>query len=514
LIVRASQHPAIMYLMVAIVGVRFFGIGRAALRYAERLVTHDAIFEAVTGLRMRLWRALAARGAASRSMLRGGTALDFLVGTADHIRDLVPRVLVPPIVGTLTALSAIVAIALLHAPAVPLLAVSCLLSIVVAPAIALRADRAASSSRASIRSAVIRGFAAMVGAAAELRANGVDGEVRARVRELDRRSGELGRASAWALGFGGAIVVAANSVTAVLMLLVSAPAVAAGTLPGEVVAVLVLLPLALIDPLLAVVDAVQQWPTLASALRKIAELGPVSEPLIGGQSLDGELESVELRALSAQWPESSTPAFENVTARVGTGDWLVVTGRSGSGKSTLLTVLLGYLPPASGHYLVNFRDSRTIDPVSLRRHVAWCPQESHLFDSTLRANLLLARPHGDAPDDAELRSALDRAGLRGFVDRLPNGFDTRIGSEGAQLSGGERQRVAVARTLLTRAEVVLLDEPTAHLDRETATELMADLRVALRQQITVLVTHHVEDERPSDTVLTLGAARPSPLPAR
>ncbi|GAB3137275.1 thiol reductant ABC exporter subunit CydD [Marisediminicola antarctica] len=507
LIVRASTQPPIMYLLVAIVGVRFFGIGRSVLRYGERLVTHDAIFVAVTGLRTRLWRSLAAQGATSRKMMRGGTALDYLVVTADQVRDLAPRVLVPPIVGVAVGLASVVAVGLLHAPALPLLLACLVVCLIIAPAVALAADRAASRGQQAIRSTVTRRFAAMIAARAELRANGVDAQVRAELRDLDTNAGETARRSAWALGLGGAVLIAASCSTAAGMLAVSAPAVRAGTLPIEVVAVLVLLPLALLDPLLSVVDAVQQWPSLRQALRRAARLTAARE-LPGSQTpfaqtrlattALADVVELELRAVAARWPHAPVRAFHGVSATVETGEWLVVSGASGSGKSTLLTLLLGYLAPDAGSYLLGGRDSRRIDPRELRRHVSWCPQEGHLFDSTVRANLLIARARTDAPDESEMLLALRRAGLGGVVGRLPLGLDTRIGSEGAHLSGGERQRLAVARTLLTRAEVVLLDEPTAHLDAETASTLMDDLRAALSGQIVVLVTHHLVDRQLDD----------------
>ncbi len=512
LIVRASQQPAIMYLLVAIVGVRFFGIGRSVLRYAERLATHDAVFASVTRLRVRLWRALAARGPSARRLLRGGTALDYLVTTADEARDLAPRVLLPPVVGILTGAASLVGVALLHAPAVPLLAVCLLLCLGIAPVLALVADRRASAHAQASRSAMTRRFADAAAAAADLRGNAAGPAVLARLRELDRRAADSGRRSAWALGLGSALVVAACCTTAVLMLAVCAPAVAAGTLPAEVTAVLVLLPIALLDPLLAVVDAVQQGPALSRALARLARFTPAvgsSTRSAGARTAaSAPVDSLALEGLAARWPEADDRAFQGVNAFVRSGEWLVVTGPSGSGKSTLLTVLLGQLAPSAGSYRLGGDDTADLAPGVVRRHVAWCPQEGHLFDSSLRANLLLARPRENAPDEDELRDALTRAGLGPLLAQLPAGLDTRLGSEGIALSGGERQRVAVARTLLTRADVVLLDEPTAHLDRPTADALLADLRSALAGVVPVLVTHHPEDIGETDRRIDLGAAAP------
>jgi ATP-binding cassette subfamily C protein CydCD len=182
------------------------------------------------------------------------------------------------------------------------------------------------------------------------------------------------------------------------------------------------------------------------------------------------------------------------------------------GKSTLLSVLLGFLPPTAGQVRVTGR-------------AAWCPQEAHLFDSTLRGNLLLGRSATEDPEDpdqtdGDMAAALAAVGLGGLVSRLPAGLDTRIGPGGSFLSGGERQRLAVARTLMTGAEVILLDEPTAHLDAEAGRAMLADLRSGLSDRTVVLVTHNVADIRPEDHLLELsrpgvpGAAqRPGMVPA-
>ena len=470
-----------MYLLVAIVGVRFFGIGRAVLRYCERLLTHDASLGSVTELRLRLWTGLAALGPASRALTTGGVALDYLVAASDRVRDLVPRVVLPIVTAIASTAAIVIAVAALHAPALPVLLLIGA-AIVIAPVVAIAADRRASAAESAIRSTVLRRFTALVEAAPDLAANGVGDRVRNEIGALDSAAGVQARRSATALGLGGAIVIAACAIASALMLAASAGA------PSAIVAVLVLLPLGLIEPLVALVDAAQQWPALAAALRKVGEVSTGAP--VPSAPTRSRVKTLELRELSTTWSGASAPAFAGVSATAERGDWIVVEGASGSGKSTLLATVLGFVPASSGAVL--------FDGSAEQARVAWCPQEGHLFDSTIRGNLLLARPKDDKPTDAELRDALTRVGLT-------HDLDQRVGSHGSHLSGGERQRLAVARALLTRADVVLLDEPTAHLDAEAASDLMRDLRVALAERIVLLVTHHAAEARPDDIRVRLGA---------
>jgi ATP-binding cassette subfamily C protein CydCD len=484
LIVRASEQPPIMYLLVAIVGVRFFGVGRAALRYCERLFGHDAALTSATGLRMRLWSGLAERGTRDRAILGGGSTLDRLVRGVDEVRDLSLRVVQPFLVGVLATVAVVAVLGAIFPPALPLLLALAVIGLLIAPVTALLADRASARGQQLLRSRVLGRFAAMLGAAGDLRANGVDGVVRGELRELDAAASRTARRGAWALGLGSALVVAACCATSVALLFV------VGSLPTGLAAVLVLTPLGLVDPLLEFVAAVQQWPALAQALSvttidaaEEAEDAPTGRP-------GATIEHLALEAVEARWPDSSEVVVGPIDASVARGEWLVITGPSGAGKSTLLSVLLGQLRPSAGRYLVDGTDAAALDPVALGERFGWCPQGGYLFDSTLRANLLLARPRDNAPSEGEMREALAVVGLGELLDRLPRGLDTRIGAGGGFLSGGERQRVAVARTLLTRAPVILIDEPTAHLDEESAVALMADLRIALADRIAVLVTHH------------------------
>lgn len=502
LIIRASEQPPILYLLGAIVGVRFFGIGRAVLRYCERLLTHDAIFAAMTHLRGALWATLSRRALSLRRLLQGGNVLGSIVDDVDTLRDLLPRVALPPLTALGVGAAAITATAMVLPVAVPAVAFATLVGLIVAPLLAVLADRNAAKAEQQLRSVVLRGVAAALDARAELTANGVAGRILTALSDKDRAATVSAQRSAWAEGLGHAVTVLACSLAALWAALLGAESVQDGSAAPALVAVIVLMQLALVEPFSATVSAVRQGPALADILGRVAATGALSASAdaddadhdAGTHPLpdrDGKA-GLELNGIAAAWPGGPT-VFSRVTAEAAPGRWLAVTGPSGAGKSTLLSVLLGFLPVKEGRALLTGK-------------AAWCPQEAHLFDSTIRGNLLLARPAGKKPNEQEMREALRDVGLDVLVETLPEGLDTRIGSAGAFLSGGERQRLAMARTLLTGARVLLLDEPTAHLDAAAAREMMATLRRGLRNVTVVLVTHNPEDIDPADARLELPSA--------
>lgn len=320
------------------------------------------------------------------------------------------------------------------------------------------------------------------------------------LRSKDRAATVSAQRSAWAEGLGQAVIVLACSLAALWAGVLSAPSVANGSAAPELVAVIVLMLLALVEPFGGIVSAVRQAPALAAVLRRLAASGALDaataseDPGGGPRPLPDRAGNagLELRGAAAAWPGGPN-VFAGLTAEAGPGRWLSVTGPSGAGKSTFLSVLLGFLPLTQG-------------TAKLTGTAAWCPQEAHLFDSTIRGNLLLSRPAAAKPTEADMHKALADVGLDVLVESLPGGLDARIGPGGSFLSGGERQRLAMARTLLTGASILLLDEPTAHLDAGSAREMMAILRKGLKDVTVVLVTHNPEDIDPADARLELGAA--------
>jgi ATP-binding cassette subfamily C protein CydCD len=526
LIIRASEQPPILYLLTAIVGVRFFGVGRATLRYAERLLLHDAVFAALTKLRGRLWESLSRRALSLRRLLQGGSVLGTVVDDVDTVRELLPRVVLPPVTAVAVAAAAVTGIGLLLPAALPAMAAAALLGLVAAPVLALAADRMSAGTEQRLRSGVLRDVAAALDARAELHANGVTAPVLAAIGRADRAATAASQRSAWAEGLGQGLTVLACGAAALASAVLAAPLVRSGDVEPAIVAVVVLLQLALVDPYAAITTAVRQYPALRAVLRRISDAGvleggtePGAEEVADGMvpvaPRPGGTPGIHLERLAAAWPGGDA-VFAGLTATAEPGRWLAVTGASGSGKSTLLAVILGFLPAKSGELFLSGR-------------AAWCPQEAHLFDSTIRGNLMLGRPeaHAAAPEsprdatqvaveeavEEQMQDALAAVGLGPLLAGLQDGLDTRIGPGGAFLSGGERQRLAVARTLMTGADVILLDEPTAHLDAESGRAMLAELRHGLRGRTVVLVTHNPNDIGAGDSRLDLDAAAATTSPA-
>ncbi|WP_426999008.1 thiol reductant ABC exporter subunit CydD [Pseudarthrobacter sp. N5] len=501
LIIRASEQPPILYLLTAIVGVRFFGIGRAVLRYGERLLLHDAVFASLTRLRGGLWEALSRRALSLRRLLQGGNVLGTVIDDVDTVRELLPRAVLPPVTALAVAAAAVTTAGLLLPVAFPAVLGAAAASLLLAPASALLADRMSTRTEQRLRSGVLRRIAAALDARAELHANNVAEAVLTDISGQDRIATAVSQRSAWAEGLGQAVTAAACGIAALSSAVLAAPQVLDGSVEPATAAVVVLLQLALVEPYAAMATAVRQYPALRDVMRRISESGVLRAGLAGTGDNEGRAEvagrpgnraGLAIGSLAAAWP-GGPAVFSGLTARAEPGRWLAVTGPSGSGKSTLLSVILGFLPARDGSIAVTGR-------------AAWCPQEAHLFDSTIRGNLMLGlQPQGTGQDQAEtdMQGVLDAVGLGPLVSGLPEGMDSRIGPGGSFLSGGERQRLAVARTLMTGAEVILLDEPTAHLDASAGRAMLADLRSGLSGRTVVLVTHNPADIDPDDARLDL-----------
>lgn len=501
LIVWAAQHPPMMYLMTLIVGVRAFGIGRSVLRYSERLLTHNAVLVWANTLRLDLWDALGSNVKYWGRLTRSGGSIGTLVADVDELRDALPRAVVP-IPAAILSYGAVLLTTILMAPAATWAVVAMgVLALLVIPALVFWANNRAATAAASHRSWLASRLTTLFAASDQLRANGVAAGQSKAFSTKDQKIAAPLRRLAWSNGFGQGAVSLLTSVGAVV---VAALAIAAGTDP-RAAAVAALLMLALAEPFGQYIEAVEQFPVLKSMMIRTMPIldqqqGEKNAPADSKNAGHEHVDELHLNHVTAAYPNTNRSVFEDLSGGVTRGKWWSVSGPSGSGKSTLLAVLLGFLQPTKGSYTIN----HSAPSEASLAQIAWCPQESYLFNSTLRSNLALAKPSTQAPSDEELKRVLETVGLGPWFSTLTDGLETKVGPGGHHLSGGQRTRVSVARTLVAGADVVLLDEPTAHLGADEASALIADLKNALAETAVVLVTHDAELALAGDSRLDLG----------
>ena len=338
--------------------------------------------------------------------------------------------------------------------------------------------------------------------APELVAYGREDEVAERLRAADAELVRLGRRDALAGGLADALSVLVTGLTVAGVLAVAVAEHDAGTLDRVLVATLALLALSAFDAVQPLGPAVRELTSSAAAGKRVLELtdaeAPIADPA-APMPPPTRPAPVALEGVTARYG-SDRPVLRRFDLQLDPGARVALVGPSGSGKTTVTSLLLRFLDPESGRVTIAGRDIREFRQEDVRATFALAGQDAHLFDSTIRANLLLARPEAT---EAELWVALRRARIDAWVATLPDGLDTLVGEEGAELSGGQRQRLVLARALLADAPVLLLDEPTAHLDHETAEELVRDVFATAGRTTVLLVTHRPEGLDLVDEVVRL-----------
>jgi thiol reductant ABC exporter CydC subunit len=509
LISRAAEQPPILSLTVTIVLVRFLGLARPVARYADRLASHDLALRALGRIRARVYERIEPLAPGRLEAYRRGDLLARMVGDVDTLQGLYVRALLPGAVALVVGAACILVAALILPAAAAILAGGLLVAGVPLPWLSARLARAVGRRQAVARGTLTAELVELLRGAPELVVFGQEERTLARVRELDVALARLGRRDALVAGLGDALTILVAGLTVTGVLAVAVSATAAGALDPVLVATLALLALASFDAVTPLAPAARELSSTLASGRRVLEVidraPAVREPELPVPAPPRRA-PVRLEGVTARYDPVEEPVLRDLDLELAPGRKVALVGPSGAGKTTVTRLLLRFLDPERGRVTIGGRDVREYAQADVRRHFAIAGQESYLFDSTIRENLRLARPEAT---DAELWAVLLLARLDAWVASLPGGLDARVGEEGSRLSGGQRQRLTLARALLTEAPVLVLDEPTAHLDPETATAVMDDVLAAAAGRTVLLITHRPEGLERMDEVVTLDACRGS-----
>ncbi|MGR2753531.1 thiol reductant ABC exporter subunit CydC [Agromyces arachidis] len=510
LIARADEQPPILYLSLGVVGVRAFALGRAVFRYLERLAGHDAAFRQLAEIRARVFERMLPVAPDGLAATRRGDLLARFTRDVDELQDVALRIVQPLASAGVVLLAALAGLAWL-APAsaaavAGCIAVAILVAVVAQQVLAARADARLAPLRGRLQSAIVEHVQSLD----VLVAFDAAGAGRERIRAIGADLASATRARARAQGFAAAAMSAVGGVAAASSLAAAAPLVVDGRIDGPTFAVLCLVPLAIAEVAAAIPIALGSLRAVRASAERVADAVadpappevPSQRPVTSARApvRHGGAPHVRLRGIRAHWPQGGAqaasasapgseraggPALDGFDLDLAPGERLLVEGASGAGKTTLAHVLVRFLE-YEGSYRLGDEEARDLDPRDVRRVVGLVEQRPWIFDEDLRQNLRFAR---DTATDAELLDVLARVGLSDWVAQR-GGLDARVGERGALVSGGQAQRIALARAMLADFPVLVLDEPTAHVDPERSDALLRDLLGAIGPARSVVLISH------------------------
>jgi ATP-binding cassette subfamily C protein CydC len=480
--------------------LRIAGPARVVLRYLERLITHGATFRALADLRVWFFRGLANSSAGGLGFRRAGDLLSSLVADVEALDGLYLRILIP-LAGAILVIPAAGILAgrlnlWLGASVALLFALAAFAMPVFAARASMRAGDRLAHATANLRIAALDALTGL----REVRAYGAEARMKTRVAGAE--AGLLGAqasvASSAARANAAAFLCGQGAVLAILL-----TAVAARPQPALLVAA-AFLAIGGFETLSGLPRAGVSLGTAAAAARRVlltATAGPAyPDPAVSREAPSAR--SLRFRGIDFAWSADAPPVFSGMTLDIPAGARIAVLGPSGSGKSTLAALALRLVSPQAGEILLGDTDIALLTAACLHRRITYLSQATHLFDDTIRHNLLLGRP---GATDLDLWEALDRAAIGDTVRALPEGLDSWLGEGGARLSGGQGRRVALARALLSDAPILILDEPCAGLDAETERAFLTTLFAEVAGRTLILITHRLTGVEKLDRIWRLSA---------
>ena len=513
LISKAALVTDTADLNVIITGVRFFAISRAALRYAERYVTHLATFRILTRLRVWFYRAIEPLAPARLMQYRSGDLLTRIVADIETLENFYLRVVIPPLAAVLVT---ILGCAILGSfdvwLAVALLAFIVLTGVIL-PLASRWLSRQPAAELIATRAELNASLVDEVQGIADLLAYGQEDAYQARALSLSQQLSRVQERLAAIRGMGNGLAALFTSLAALTVLFMAIPLVTAGKIDGVFLALLPLTAIACFEAVQPLAHAFQMLESSQAAARRIFELID-SEPAVIDPVAPAPLDlpsdqppAIEVRDLRFRYSPDEPPVLDGVSFSVPAGGRVALVGANGSGKSTVVNLLLRFWDTDEGTIRIGGRELHTMRADDVRDLLGVVPQHTHLFNASIRDNLYLANPEAS---EADLMAACQQAQVHEFIQGLPQGYDTLVGENGLLLSGGERQRLAIARAILKDAPILILDEATSHLDALTAARVWQSLDRFMAGRTTIIISHQRAHLAHVDQTISLDTAPLAP----
>lgn len=518
LIARASQMPPVLYLEVAVVSVRLFGISKAVFRYLERLASHQLGVSGMTTLRTNLYKTLSHSDTARIASLRRGDILDRMGTDVDNIGDFVVKSLLPAMVASIVGIITVIGISLVDWRAGLFLTLGLLLSGVVGPLFTIRSTRIAQRRETESRAHISEVAMTIVDGAAQITVDGQTQQVLAGLSDLEDQLYDAKDATAKPAAWAAAIDVFGMLMSVIMAAYFGIFAVNDQSIPEVMLAVLALTPLSAFEGTSQLGSAAQQLVISATSAVRIMNMLPPEDQVKAAEETEevltenckpSEPSILEAKDLAIGWPGGPVVA-DGINLRLAPGDHLAIVGQSGIGKTTLLYTLSGLLEPVAGSVKIDGVDISSLPRTQAAANFVITPEDAHIFETTILENLRVANGQLSVSEGEEL---LIEAGLGDWLSSLPEGIETELGSGATTISGGERRRILLARALAAKAPLLALDEPGEHLDPETADALLRDLLTAGsedHQRGVILVTHRLTPLDQADRVFIMDKPHGSP----
>lgn len=508
LIARASQMPPVMYLTVATVGVRFFGISKAVLRYVQRMASHNVAMYGIADLRENVYKTLSTRKTDVITRLKRGDLLERTGSDVDALGDLLVKSVLPAWIAGITGIATAVGIAFISPAAGLILALMLLLSGVVGPLLTARSARLAELADEKSRTDLANHALTLTDNYAELAVSGRISTVRDSIRKTEHELTRVKDLSARPAAIAAAIDGLAMGLAVAGAMLVGIPSVHAGLISAVALAVLALTPLSSFEGTSELGPAAVQLIRSARAAERIDEILSAEKELTTSDLPASDASVLLAENLSVGWPGGPVVA-ENINLELRPGKHLALVGPSGIGKSTILFTLAGMLPPRAGRVTIDGVDVYGANRAQVGERLSLTAEDAHIFATSVFENIRVANPEINEEDAQAL---LARAGLQSWAENLPEGLVTELGSGGTTVSGGERRRLLLARALAAPAPLLLIDEPGEHVDNKTADKLIRDLlAVDAESDLGVLVvTHRLTPLNSADEAILLAADGEAP----